>query len=101
MINFSLIPVMTRSGVILYKQYTITLHAVLRYFERTGDDLTKLIHDIDGAWMFYYKRTTEHRKYLGVFIRAYREEAYVLTNGHLLFIVKPRESHRIITVIPM
>ncbi len=90
---------MTIAGRVKHRHYTITIHALSRYLERTGSDLSRMMLDIDNAWVFYLsRRNIEARRYRYIALKAYRAGAYLLTNGYLIFVVKPYESHHILTV---
>jgi len=99
--SFSRIPVMTKSGRVKHRHYTITIHALNRYVERTGSELSSMITDIDSAWVFYVGSNSVHAKYRYIAHKAEMVGGYLLTNGYLLFIVIPRKSHRVITVLLM
>ncbi|HHI2551375.1 TPA: hypothetical protein ACP41M_001091 [Klebsiella aerogenes] len=93
-------PKIISSGGVRYRHYLITAHAVDRYMERIGGDVGNLIADLDSAWLFDINRAGLRRRDCAPVARTERDGGYALSDGRVLFIVKPGERiHFIVTTL--
>lgn len=93
-------PIMTASGCVRFRQYTITVHAIERYIERIGGDVGNMIFDLKNAWVFNADKKGLPRPLCASVTRCEREGGYGLCHNRAIFLIKPnKHQHVIVTTL--
>lgn len=89
------IPRLDLCGGLHYRHYRISRHAQLRYQERIGQPMERLLADLDGATLFDHRHHPLHRK----MVKLEQEGGYALRRSPALFLIKASDhGHHVVTI---
>lgn len=100
--RFAIEPCKIGSGSLRYRHYYISGHAIDRYIQREGGCPDDLLNDLRNSWVFDVTSQNLPRKYCSLVAKLERDDGYALTNGRVIFLVRPqRYHHSIVTILVM